>query len=152
MGFIVMIARGIDVISLEERSRLISQIGLKAADAAIAALSGLPVVLDALYRVAWLPEATPRDRAIFMVVMTYGFQTEDLVPALGENLLRGLLDDAYLAYAGAASAQASKQALPNLEEGLTALRQALQNDVILKLDRQLVHALDEIETATAQMI
>ena len=134
-----------------ERAILEKQIGATRADAALLALDKLPTVLGGLNELAWQEHTTQRSRAALTVVMAYGLRTDDLLPAAGENLLLGVLDDAYLAFYAATHCG---QALPGIsaEEirvGAAALLAALPVEIVPRLERQLHAALDEIEAFAA---
>lgn len=146
MGLTVLIEHGVQAIK-SNRSQLEAQVGVGLATSALLALDKLPAVLSGLNELAWQESALPRDRAALTVVMSYGLRTEDLIPAVGDNTLLGVLDDAYLAFFAAAHVH---QALPGIsaeqiKTGTASLAAVLPTGIRARLERELIGALDEIE-------
>jgi hypothetical protein len=143
MGFAVLIEHGLRALATE-RPRLEQQVGVDAAAAALAAIEHLPSVLLALNELAWQETSRPRDRAVFTVVMSHGMKTDDRLPATGEQLLLGVMDDAYLAFFAARDIDGgvpgvSREQLERCTDAVAAIlpvgmADALQRDLQLALD------------------
>lgn len=146
MGLAVLLERGVRMLRAE-RSALDDQIGADRADAALAALDRLPDVLSSLNELAWREDAAPRHRAALTVVMSYGLQTDNLIPARDGRVLLGVLDDAYLAYFAAAQVPGELSGITaeDVAGARQALAAALPVEIVASLERKLTAALDEIQ-------
>lgn len=147
MGFAVLLNRGVEAV-LSERASLDAAIGAPRAEAAVAALVRLPAVLEALNELAWSASASPRARAALTVVMAYGLRTKNLIPAQGDALVYGLLDDAYLAFFAAGELAEPLAGFDHAEVSRhrAALAATLPAGVVSQLEGQATTALDEIES------
>jgi uncharacterized membrane protein YkvA (DUF1232 family) len=106
------------------------------------AMPGLLVALDGALRT----EAAPlHARALFMVVVGYLLQEDDLIPVHEGEPLLGLLDDTYVLHRAAQELRDHVQPvdLRSVDGGVALLRSVLPRDVVRRLDAT-------VEEATAE--
>jgi len=102
MGLSIILNAGIETIIREGRQDLVADLSARelsdqSISAAEKALRMLPSIIEQLNR-AFQDEACLMSvRMLFPTLMTYLWQTNDLIPSREGQLVLGLLDDAYLA-------------------------------------------------------
>ncbi len=122
-----------------------------AAGPALDALTQLPSVLTALDRIAWDVDAPLAARALLPSVATYLLREDDVVPAVGEDLVLGLVDDAYFAFHLAAQATALLEGIEpqDLHAWIGALGAALPDEARDELDATIQEAVTDLLQAEA---
>jgi hypothetical protein len=151
MGFEILIERGVRVLCEERAGELRELLGDEhKARAAEDALAFLPRVLTALNEIAWNESASVSARALLSVVMGYGLKTGNLIPAEGNRILLGVLDDAYIAFYAADQVAALLPAVgvDGLRRHLAALKKALPGDIVAELERMVDMTLAEVAAAS----
>ena len=101
-----------------------------------AVLRRMPAVLDRMGETALDDEAPVAARALLPTVLTYLLRHDDEIPADENQLIFGILDDAYVVLRAAAELDAAlgNPTVPSLHRDLGTLRQALPRSVVDTLD------------------